>query len=449
MKKLIATFLACAMLAASAVGCSSEAQTSSESSEPSQESSSAASQASESGTPANTEPITVWVHPFLGPDRATENEDYFKGIAAQLKEDTGVDATVQVIPWLNRDQKMLMAFSANKGPDVVYLITDHLAQFASTGVLEPLDSYIPEDLRNDYLESALDATTVEGSIYGMPMLMTVNAAVFNVTLLEEIGWDTSKLPNTWDELEEMFELAKQNGKYGLLYQGGENGNLSFYPFLWQAGGDVLDESGNVIFDSPETRRALTKLNEWYQKGYMPSDSLTLVGSTQVNMLWESGDVCLSLHDGGTVANYINGTTPLNFDIQVTKPLTDKETVGYGTVGAWSVATTSGNKEAAANYIMTMLEEDNLKTFLTLAGYMPPVKSLANMYDDSPNMKAMSDSIAYLKPGIVHPAGRTITTTIIPPMVQAVMSGEDIDTQIQEAVQSMEAAVTDSLALKTE
>ncbi len=446
MKKFLATFLACVMLAASAAGCSSGAETDST---PSQEGGSSSSQAEPSAPEGNTDPITVWVHPFLGPDRAAENEQYFEDIAAQLKEETGVDATVQVIPWLNRDQKMLMAFSANKGPDVVYLITDHLAQFASTGVLEPLDSYIPADLKSDYLESALNATTVEGNIYGMPMLMTVNATVFNTTLLNEIGWDTSKLPNTWEELEEMFELAKQHGKYGLLYQGGENGNLSLYPFLWQAGGDVLDATGKVIFDSPETRHALTKLNEWYQKGYMPTDSLTLVGSTQINMLWESGDVCLSIHDGGTTANYINGTTPLNFDIQVTTPLTDKETAGYGTVGSWCVATTSGNKEAAANYIMTMLEEENLKTFLTTAGYMPPVKSLSNMYDGNLNMKAMSDSIAYLKPGVVHPAGRTITTTIIPPLVQAVMSGEDIDAKIQEAVQLMESAVTDSLALKTE
>lgn len=398
--------------------------------------------------PKAEESITVWVQQFLGADKAEENKEMFLDFAEQFKKETGITANIQVIPWANRDQKMLMAFSANKGPDVVYLITDHLAQFSYMGILEPLESYISDDVKNDYLSSALDADTVDGHLYGVPMLMQMFAYAYNLDLLKEIGWDTSKLPETWDDLEKMFKMAKDHNCYGLLYEGGQNGNMSFYPWMWQAGGDVIDKKGNVVFNSEETRRATSKLTEWYQKGYMPKDSLTLVSDNQVYPIWESGKVCLFPCDAGRITNYLTGKQQVNFNIGIANPPKDKEQVLYGTVGSWCVATTSKNKEAAAAFIMKMTEPENMKLFLKKTGYLPPRKSLMNIYDGNEQLENMVKSLAYIRPGVVHPAGRTITNTLIPPFVQAAFMGKDIDQLLKDTTNSIQKAVDDSMALKT-
>lgn len=401
-----------------------------------------------SQTEKNTNPVTLWINPFLSPDRAEENEAMFKEFSKQFTDEYGVDVNLQVIPWANRDQRMLMAFSAGKGPDVVYLITDHLAQFGTMGVLEPLDKYIPDDQKNDYLDSALKAVTMNGNIYGLPMLITVQPYLYNATLLNNIGWDTSKLPETWEDLDKMFEMAKAKGKYGLLYPGGENGNISFYPWMWQAGGDVLDDSGKVIFNSPETKAAITKLSEWFKKGYIQKDSINLVGNNQVDPIWESGNTCLQIADGSLTANYLSGNKKLNFDVKVGLPVKNKEQAIFGTMGSWSVSATSKNKEAAANLILKMTASENMKLFLEKSGYMPPRKSLENMYDNRGELKTFVESRQYFRTGVLHPAGRAITTTLISPMMQAIFLGKNIDEEMTKASAAMQKAVDDSMSIKT-
>lgn len=399
------------------------------------------------GNNSETSEVTMWIHPYLGANRATENEQMFKDFGDQFTEETGVKANIQLIPWANRDQRMLMAFSAGKGPDIVYLITDHLAQFGTMGVLEPLDSYIPEDVKSDYNESALQSTTLDGKIYAIPMLQTVNPFIYNIDLLEQVGWDTNNLPETWEDLEMLFEKVKAAGKIGFLYFGGENANLSFYTWMWQAGGNVLDDDGNVVVNSPETQKALDKIAEWYKKGYMAKDSVTLVGGNQIDPIWESGDCALMV--GGSM-DYITGAKKTKFKIDLGMPTKDKEQAIFGTVGGWSVATTSKNKDAAAKLILKVTEKENMKVFLEKSGFLPPKKSLVNMYDNDPLLSKLVQNTVYVRPGIRHPAGRTITTAIMPPVWQSVMLGEDtVEGALKKVVEPISKAVADSMSIKPE
>ena len=110
-------------------------------------------------------------------------------------------------------------------------------------------------------------------------------------------------------------------------------------------------------------------------------------------------------------------------------------------------TTSKNKDVAAKLILTMTRSDNMKMFLERTGFLPPEKSLAGMYGNNLELSKLVQNVQFVKPGLLHPAGRSITTSIIPPVLQAVMSGEDPDTVIDNAVDSINKAVADSMEVK--
>jgi ABC-type glycerol-3-phosphate transport system substrate-binding protein len=215
----------------------------------------------------SSQPITVWIHPFLGDEGEEEAmwNSFLKDFSA---ENPDIKVNLQSISWANRDQKMLSAFSAGKGPDVMYLISDHLVQFANMEVIEALDSYMDNALAGDYNEGALKSVTVNGHVYGLPMLQSVVTYLYNVDLLDKAGVDTKKLPETWEEFDRMCEKVKAIGKLGTNYSGGYNSYMTFYPLLWQAGGDVIDENGAVTVNSPEAVKALTRIVEMYKKGYI-------------------------------------------------------------------------------------------------------------------------------------------------------------------------------------
>lgn len=392
--------------------------------------------------------VTIWVHPFIGDEkRAEEQNQMWVDFQTRFAEkNPGVTAKVQMIPWANRDQRMLTAFSAAQGPDVVYLIIDHLAQFGSMGIIEPLDRYITDDIKNDYLESALKSTTIDGHIFGLPVLQTATTYVYNLDLLAKAGWDTAKLPETWADMNELLKKVKAIGKIGISYDGGANANLSFFPYLWQTGGNVLDEKGNVVFDSPESISALTRVADLYKNGYLSKDAVSTTSSTA---LWENGEMACYFLDSGAINNYLYGATKLSFKFAVGPVLTDKEKATYGTVGSWCISKTSQVKDTAAKLILFLTDPENMKIFLDKTGNLPPKKSLSNMYESKPEIDYMvKQCLPYTRPGIVHPAGRQITTSILPAMWQAAMLGQKTPEQaIKEVIEPINKAIADSMSLK--
>lgn len=384
--------------------------------------------------------ITVWVHPFMKDQGAEQKmwNDFVKGFE---EKNSDIKVNLQSVPWANRDQRMLTAFSASKGPDVCYLITDHLAQFGEMGIIEPLDSYIPEDVKKDYHEKALKAATLNGKVYGLPMLQTVMAYNYNLDLLEKAGWDTKKLPSNWNELMEMSKMVKEKtGAYGMSMTLGNSPNSTLYPFLWQAGGDVLDEKGNYIMDSEAGIKSMQFMRDLYANKYVPDNSATALA--EHDALFQEGKIAMILSEQlPTVFK------ELPFKYNVGPAFKEKEEVLFGTVGSWAMAHNSKNKEAAAKFMLYLTEPDNMKVFLNNTRYVPPKKSLQNIYKDDPYLNEMTKLAEFVRPGVIHPAGRSILSIINPELQAAVLGKKTPEQVVKDLKPMVEKAVKDSMSLK--
>jgi multiple sugar transport system substrate-binding protein len=91
-------------------------------------------------------------------------------------------------------------------------------------------------------------------------------------LLDQYG---RQPPETWAELSEVaLTIQSQEGlPYGLVWQGEANETLTCntLEFIWAYGGDLLDEDGAVIFDSPQTRAGLQHMTDLVTTGISPLD----------------------------------------------------------------------------------------------------------------------------------------------------------------------------------
>ncbi|WP_210367550.1 sugar ABC transporter substrate-binding protein [Bacillus sp. REN3] len=378
--------------------------------------------------------LTVWVHPYVGKDLKDKQTAVFKQMADSFnKEYPDVKVKFEEIPWANREQKILTALAAGQGPDVFYLIPDMMGQFAEKGVLTPITELLGDDLdKEDFPESSLEAVTYKEDLFGLPILHEVRANVYNTKILEEIGGSKDAVPTTWEEFDALAKKAVEKGYYARGFEGGNTLNATLYPILWQAGGDIIDEKGKVVINSPEGVKAFERINDWYTKGWIPKDSINTLDHFDQFLEGKS-------FSSGATGLTLSTLKERDFkDYILGPPLKGEEQLTFGTTGMFVVPSNSDNKEAAAQLIKHMTNSENSKAFNELTKYIPPRKSAATLYDNDPEMKQMTEWVKYTKPGVIHPVARDILPKVqaeLQAMLEGAKSPKEAADAAAEAIQA--------------
>lgn len=152
-------------------------------------------------------------------------------------------------------------------PDVVTIDRMYIAEFASMGIFEDLTELAESELDlSTYYEGPLEGCMADGKLYGMPFTSNCLAVYYNEDLLKAAGYDAPPENWTWEDYREIAMACSDpdNGVYGAVMSGSNNqdGTFQFYPWVWAAGGDILQP------DSDATREALTYLTGLIHDGAM-------------------------------------------------------------------------------------------------------------------------------------------------------------------------------------
>jgi len=95
-------------------------------------------------------------------------------IEAFEKENPDVKVDVDIVNWDSLYLKTTTLISANQEPDILNTDTV-LVQYAAKGLLEPLDTYIDESFRSEFIPSLLKSGVYNEKIYALPLLASVRA----------------------------------------------------------------------------------------------------------------------------------------------------------------------------------------------------------------------------------------------------------------------------------
>ncbi|WP_186668383.1 sugar ABC transporter substrate-binding protein [Sporosarcina sp. BP05] len=421
MKKFV-FFLVLILMGALIVGCSAN-EADIKDKEPEDPKKEEAGEIETSGKDELSGEITVWAHPFSG-DQEIEGA-MWKEIIATYEQETGVKVNFEQIPWANRDQKVLTALAANNGPDVFYVIPDQMPQYADVGMLLELDPYLEGFDIEDFVDTALVSTTWKDKLYGLPILQEAYTYIYNVDVIKAIGEDPENLPATWEEFEKWAEKAKDKGFYATSFQGGGSLNGTLYPFLWQAGGDVVTENNEVLINNEAGIEAFTFINNMYEKGWIPADSITAM---EHNGLWESGKM-LAVQGSGISVSRLMGQDL--FDFVIAPPMKHKEQLTYGTTGMFVAPINTDNPAAAAEFIKVMTNTDNQKKFNTVTQYIPTRESAKDIFGEQKYLEQLAGYTQYALPGVIHPEGRTIMP-LIQAEIQAMLEGKKTPQEAADA-----------------
>jgi multiple sugar transport system substrate-binding protein len=323
------------------------------------------------------------------------------------KEYPNAKIKYEEIPWQNREQKIMTALSTGEGPDVFYIIPDMMTQFADKGILEPLNDDLSKAFdKSDFSKTSLKAVTYKDKMYGLPMLREVQTMIYNTDVLKKIGADENNLPKTWEEFDELAAKAKAAGYYARNFEGGNTLSSTLYPYIWQAGGDVIKD-GKVVIDNKQAVKAFTEVEMQYKKGYVPEDSITAVDQNSLFMegkmmsAYGTGYLISMLEDAGK-SNYVIGS-----------PLKEKEQVTFGVTGMFAVSKNSKNASEAAKFVETMTSKENMSSFCKLTKYIPARNSALDIYDNDEKMSELTKYVDIANPGVINPSAR-----IFMPNVQA-------------------------------
>jgi len=167
--------------------------------------------------------------------------------------------------------KLATSFASGQGPDIFIISPGDFLRYYNGGVLQDLTPAIEEAARADFPESVIANRMVDGKIFGVPMEVEPMAFYYSVKAFEDAGLNENDVPKTWDELLELGKKLTTSDRYGLLFDTnpGYYQNFTWYPFMWQGGGEFQTADGKSGFNSPAVIAALKLWKDAIDSGSAP------------------------------------------------------------------------------------------------------------------------------------------------------------------------------------
>ena len=274
------------------------------------------------------------------------------------------DVEVELIEGDLDIQQFLSAVASGEPPSLLYADRDQIGSLAARGAIIPLEDCIDGEgiETGDFVESALDQVTLDGTIYGIPEFNSVQLTMANQQLLEAAGVTIEDVNGS--DREAMTDAA---GK--LVQMQGDNvavigvdSKLPEFLALWvaAAGGSLISEDGRTAqLDSDEAVEAL----EWASGIYEAQGGFPAIKATRdAADFFGAGNQFATNTLGAmpmeqwylNVLNEVSPDAPMAFD---TVRTTDGEPIAYATGSAWAIPSGSDNPEAACRWARVMTSVD--------------------------------------------------------------------------------------------
>ena len=171
--------------------------------------------------------------------------------------------------------KLPTAFASGAGPDLFIISPGDFLRYYNGGVLLELTPFMEQAARDDFIPSVIANRMVDGKIYGLPYEVEPMAMYYSVDAFAEIGLTEKDVPKTWDELLAIGKKLTNAKRFGVLFETspGYYQNFTWYPFLWEGGGDFQTKDGKSAFNSPATVQALKFWQDAVNMGVAPRKPL--------------------------------------------------------------------------------------------------------------------------------------------------------------------------------
>lgn len=178
--------------------------------------------------------------------------------------------SVELVPVASQGDhvaKLALAFASGAPPDVFLLNYRRFGQFAADGVIDPIQEHLGDLSTDDFYEPPINAFTIDGELLCLPQNVSSSVIYVNPALFDEAGVTVPGSDWTWDD---MTTIAQDLTAAGVNAVGYGIGVRTIAPFVWSAGGEMVDDTAAptaMTLDNDEGRAALQFLFDLQEYGF--------------------------------------------------------------------------------------------------------------------------------------------------------------------------------------
>jgi multiple sugar transport system substrate-binding protein len=281
--------------------------------------------------------------------------------------------------------------------DVAFINTDWIAAIHESRSVVDLATFLkqnpPDDYPEGWMPSLLRLQQIDGSILGVPYHDGPECLMYRKDLFadpneqkayQERFGSPLRVPQTWREFHQVahFFQRPENGLYGTAFAAFPDGHNTVYDFLlqlWTRGGELVDDSGRIQFETSEAIEALTFYRSMLQDSAAVHPRCFEMDSVKSGLAFAAGEVAMMVNWFGFAA--MSETIP---ESRV-KGRVDIANIPQGKVGSttslniyWilSIASGSPHREIAYNFLRHCVTA-HMDRLLTLGGAIGCRKSTWN------------------------------------------------------------------------
>jgi multiple sugar transport system substrate-binding protein len=381
-------------------------------------------------------PQTVTFFSWVG------NEPTMKRFAEEFHaEYPNITIKFENAPAEQAGQVLSTRIAGNNAPDVAYINASDTADYAARNALVDLDDYMTRsEVVNpeDYVEGFKKFTTWEDTMWGLPFAGETTGLFYRTDRFAEAGLEGP--PETWDAFRDYAETLTDTAsdEYGYEMFASEAAYY-FFPWLFQAGGEVLTEDGtDIAFDSEEGKEAAEFYVDLAQ--FSPPDYLNS-NSYDGRVAFAQGDVAMYMA-GAWFAGTLSEEFP---DIEgkwAAAPLPEGE-AGCKTTIAGDALVMFGDTEvsdAAWLWMEFLSRPENLAdwTYNTEGTLLPPTTSLLEgpeLEAKKPILKPFAELMACgVASTVNNPKYPRIETILDDELAKAIYGDQSAEEAIDNAAQ---------------
>ena len=304
-----------------------------------------------------------------------------------------VHISVEVDPWDGYLQKLTTDVSAGTTPDLSIVATIWVPDFASQGVIEPLDGLMSPAFKNIFIPSFFAPSTSDGKRRGIPAAASARGMRVNLDLCKRAGLEP---PKTWEEFyAAAHKLAALPNVYGFGLQGKEvETDAYFYYALWSFGGEIIKD-GKSGLGSPQAIKAATfykkliddKLTEPSPTAYSREDVFQMFKQGKVGMVFTFPMLIPQLKAEAPNLHY--AVLPFPTDL---KPTT------LGVTDVMMLYSASKAKQEAWDFAQFLYQDKYRSQFDHDEGLLPVTKAIVaqDYYTKNPDLNTFASGLNYAK-----------------------------------------------------
>ncbi len=299
-------------------------------------------------------------------------------------EESHPSISVDIIPTTYPETRNTLTrlIGSGRAPDVAQIVSHWTSYFASSGAFEPLDDLLSgENIASRLPVQDLFGGTFQNHIYSVAWGLCPIALVANKNVLAQAGLDIPPSPMSLSQFLECCHRIDCIGgndppsAFGLWYTPGvENDYLSIYTFLQAFNGELLDDSGELRFDSPENAAGFRWLRELVTGNRIfASDIFTIRKRFAANKIG-------FISDGPWIKYLLEEITGLpfeaNFHVLLNPVQASADSQSWMYNHALAICAQSRNKLHAARFVEALTSDPDLSSwYSSQVGILPPRREL--------------------------------------------------------------------------